>query len=322
MFDRFRARNNVLSDEAIEWIVRMDGNPDAKVRTAYEAWCRRSPAHAEAVRHARALLEDVGDTQVAAEHRQWVRALTPSRRRRISRRALLIGGASAAGVAGLATLTGSGVLFGPPAGLLADHSTRIGQRRQVVLPDGSRAWLNTASALSVTFSEAVRQVSVLAGEVLFEIVPDPLRPFVAQSSDGATHSVSGRYVLRKEDRHSTVTVLAGVVGVRNEEGTARVVDNQRIAFSRDVLGAVEAVDAAMQAAWTRDKLIFNRQPLAAIATELERYIASRVVVVGDHLRNLQLSGVFDLDDTDALLRSVAELAKAEIVHLPLLILIR
>lgn len=322
MFDRFRSRNNVLSDEAIEWVVRMDGNPDANVRRAFEAWCRRSPAHAEAVRQARALLEDVGDTQAAAEHRQWVRALTPSRHRRISRRAFLIGSASAAGMAGLAALTANGVLFGPPAGLLADHSTRIGQRRQVVLPDGSRAWLNTASALSVTFSQAVRQVSVLAGEVLFEVAPDPLRPFVAKSSDGETRATSGRYALRKHADHSAITVLAGMIEARNDVGAVQVVGNQRMAFSHDVLGMAEVVDAAASTAWTRNKLIFNRQPLRAVAAELERYIASRVVVVGDRLQNLQLSGVFELDDTDALLRSVAELAKAEIVHLPLLILIR
>ena len=317
MSDRFRPRNDALSDEAIEWVVRLGGDPGPEARAAFEAWCRRSPAHAEAVRQARALLEDVGRTETAAEHRRWVRALAPPPRRGISRRALLVGGASAAAVAGLA---GSGLL-GPAAGVFADETTRVGQRRRLTLPDGSPAWLNTASALSVDFSATLRTVSVAAGEALFEVGPEA-RPFVARSRDGEAGTAGARYVLRREARHSAVVVLSGTVEVRNEAGTVAVHGDQRVAFGPGVLGLVEAVDAAALAAWTRGKLIFNRQPLAAVAAELERYTAGRVVVVGERLRRFEISGVFGLDDADALLRTVAGVARADIVRLPLLTLIR
>jgi len=320
MFDRFRSRNNSLSDEAIQWVVRLEGNPGPDERRAFEEWCRRSPAHADAVYQARALLEDLGQTEAAAEYRQWVQALTPSRRG-ISRRTLLVGGASAAAAVAAVGLVGSGAL-GPPAGLFADQSTRIGQRRQSLLPDGSRVWLNTVSALSLDFSATLRRVSVTAGEALFEVAHDPQRPFVASTRDGETQANAGRYALRRDARHSSLTVLSGTVEVRTAARTATLADNQRIAFSPDLLGSVETVDAETLTAWVRGKLIFNRQPLTAIAAELERYVAGQVVVMGDHLRRLQLSGVFDLDDTDALLRTVAALAKAEIVRLPLLTLIR
>ncbi|WP_407351534.1 FecR family protein [Luteimonas sp. R10] len=319
MFDRFRSRNNVLSDEAIQWVVRMGGDRSPAERAAFERWRRRSPAHAEAVRQAQRLLEDVGRTDAADEHRRWVRALAPEPRRGISRRAVLAGGLSAAAVAGLA---GSGLLSGPPAGFFADQSTRVGQRRRLALPDGSRAWLNTASALSVDFSDALRQASVAVGEVLFEVVDDPRRPFAARSRDGEFRAGVGRYALRRESRHSVLTVVSGVADVRNGAGTATVGENQRISFSGDVLGLVETVDAAAATAWTRGKLIFNRQPLAAIAAELERYLPGRVVVVGEGLRQLELSGVFDLDDPDALLRTVAALARARLIRLPLLTLVR
>jgi transmembrane sensor len=320
MFDRFRSRNNALSDEAIQWVVRLGGNPSPAERSAFEAWCRRSPAHAGATHQARALLEELGQTEVAAEYRQWVQALTPPPRG-ISRRALLVGSASAAATVAAVGLVGSGAL-GPPAGLFADQSTRIGQRRQSRLPDGSRVWLNSDSALSLDFSATSRKVSVLAGEALFEVAHDPLRPFMASTGDGQTRASAGRYALRREARHSAITVLSGTVEVRSAASTASIGENQRIAFSPDLLGQVETVDADALTAWVRGKLIFNRQSLTAIAAELERYVAGRVVVMGDRLRQLQLSGVFELDDTDALLRTVATLAKAEIVRLPLLTLIR
>lgn len=325
MTDDFRPRNRALDDEAIQWLVRMGGQPGAAEREAFAAWRERSPAHAEALRQARMLLDDVGRTEVASEHRQWVRALAPApQRRRFNRRALLAGGVSTAVAASLAGIAASGLL-GPPAGLLSDASTAIGRRRQVALPDGSQAWLNTASALSIRYTGDVREVVVAAGEVLFDVVADAARParaFVARCGDGEIRTVSARCSLRSQGRYSTLTVLAGEVDVRNDSGTATVGRDQSVTFSRDVLGLVQSVDAAAMTAWTRNKLIFNRQPLATIAAELERYIASRVVVVGEPLRRLQLSGVFELDDTDALLRAVGELAQAEIIRLPLLILIR
>ncbi|GAB3046372.1 FecR family protein [Stenotrophomonas tumulicola] len=318
MLDHFRSRNNTLSDEAISWVVRMAGHPTPAERAAFEQWCGRSPAHAASVRHAQALLDDIGRTEVADEHRRWVQALSPAPRRRISRRAFLAGGVSAAAVAGLAA---SGLLL-PPASLFADQRTRTGERRQFALPDGSQAWLNTASALSVAFSATRRHVSVASGEVLFDVVADAGRPFVAQCRDGEILIGSGRCSLRRESRRSTLTVLEGSAEVHNAAGKATLAANQCMAFSADVLGLVEAVDAEALTAWIRGKLIFNRQPLATIAAELERYVADRVVVLGDGLRRMQLSGVFDLEDPDALLRTVAALADARIVRLPLMTLIR
>lgn len=328
MFDHFRSRNTALSDEAIRWIVRMGGSPTANERAAFAQWCLRSPAHAEAVRRARALLDDTGRTQLAAEHRQWVRALSREPRRRVSRRTFLVGGASAAAVAGLAAagLSGPGLsaadLSGAAVALFADQRTATGERRRWRLPDGSQAWLNTGSALSAAFTPDRRQASLLAGEVLFEVGSDSRRPFIVQCRDGEVRVRDGRCCLRREARRSVLTVLAGSADVRTGAGETRVAADQRVAFSSDVLGLVESVDADAATAWVRGKLIFNRQPLAQVAAEVERYTTRHIRVVGENLRHLQLSGVFDLDDTDALLRAVAALAGARIVRLPLITLIR
>lgn len=318
MLDRFRSRNNALSDEAIQWIVRLDATPDAGDRSAFDAWCRRSPAHAEAARHAHALLEDIGHGALAEEHRHWTQALTPPPRM-LSRRAVLAGGLSAAALAGVG---GTGLL-GPASGLFAEHSTRIGQRRQIALGGGSTVWLNSESACSHSFSSAWRRLTLAAGELLVDVVEDLQRPFVIESRDGRIRVGSGRYALRREARRSLLTVVAGRAEISSRSGgQATLAANQRVVFNADVMGSVDTVDADALTAWVRGKLIFNRQRLAAIAGELERYVPGRIVVMGDALRQLQLSGVFELDDGDALLRNVAALAGAEIVRLPLLTVLR
>ena len=46
------------------------------------------------------------------------------------------------------------------------------------------------------------------------------------------------------------------------------------------------------------------------------------MVLGDRLKALEVTGVFDLDDTDRILRTIEETTKARIVNMPLLTVIR
>ncbi len=323
MFDRFLKRNRALDDEAIERVIQLGREPTATMLAAMEAWCTRSPAHAEAVRRARRLLEDIGRTESAQEHAAWTRALAPQPGApRLTRRRLLAGGAAAASVAALGGVASSGMLFGPPAGWLADQSTAVGQRRRVVLPDGSWAWLNTASALSLAYTAQHRRVNVDAGEVLFEVAEDVSRPFQAGWADGWARTGGGSFLLRREAGHAVLAALSATVALRCAAGELVLQPGQRVAFSAEVMGGVETADVEALAAWTRNKLIFNRQPVAAIAAELQRYSRARIVVMGPALRTLQLSGVFALDEPAALLRSVADLAGAQLLELPMLYILR
>ncbi|WP_057634002.1 FecR family protein [Stenotrophomonas humi] len=315
MPDRFRSRNTAIDDEAIAWLACMGGNPSTAEQDAFAQWCARSPAHGRALHEAQVLLEAVGHTDAAHEHRQLVQVLAVPAAPGISRRGLLLGAASAA------ALTGIGVL-GMSTALLADEHTATGERRALVLPDGSRAWLNTASALSLDFSRQQRLLALKAGEIFVDVVAGDLSAIRVTARDGQLSTRAARFSLRQEGRRSVLTVLSGVVELSNVAGASTITADQRLIFNGDVIGLVEAVDAAALTAWTRGKLIFNQQPLQEIARELERYQHGRVRVVGERLQQLRLSGVFALDDLDALLLAVASLAGAELVRLPLLSLIR
>jgi len=315
MPDRFRSRNSAIDDEAIDWLVRLGGRPSADERQAFSQWCARSPAHRQAWQQAQGLLQAVADTRLAREHRQMVQVLATSPARGISRRGLLLGGASAAALAGVGVLGLGGTA-------LADQRTAPGQRLQLALPDGSRAWLNTASAVSMQFGAQQRQVALDTGELFVEVAAGGVLPFTVNARDGQLRSRDARFSLHQHGGHSVLTVVAGVVELSAIAGTMALAANQRLLFNKGMLGLRENLDADAATAWTRGKLIFNQQPLQDIALELERYLRGRVVIVGDRLQQLRLSGVFALDDLPALLRAVAALAGAELVNLPLLHVIR
>ncbi|EMV9186455.1 hypothetical protein AADU03_005377, partial [Escherichia coli] len=65
-----------------------------------------------------------------------------------------------------------------------------------------------------------------------------------------------------------------------------------------------------------------QRPLAEVLDELERYVPGRIVLTDGALRQHKVSGVFDLQDPGALLKTLERLQPVKVTHLPWLVLIR
>ena len=269
-----------LSDDALDWQVLLhSGNASAADLARYRRWCALSPAHAEAAREAEALWQDIGHTATAQAP-----AAVPARRKRHW----------AAGLAASLVLLAAGVAGWQQAPvLLADYRTGLGERQVITLADGSRVTLNSGSALSLAFSDRERRVVLDAGEALFETADDP-RPFVV---DTAAEPVQGRAATFAV-RHDGRVVLA--------RGQAQVGEHS----------LAVAPDADAQIAWQRGKLIFNGKPLGQVLAELERYRHGRIVLSDTKLAAMEVSGVFDLDEPEALLRTLEQRYGLKVTYLP------
>lgn len=315
-----------LSDEAIDWLVRLC-SPDATARDrlAFLHWRARSPAHEAAAREAEEILKLLPVTRQAVElgapeataTGSFVQLRKPALSTR--RRFLVAGGAVAASAAAMAVAWPA---MGPWAALYADYSTSVGERRRLELPDGSVAFLNTASALSVDFGPALRRVVLHAGEAFFEVARDPLRPFVAAAGTTEVRALGTAFALRRGDAGEQVIVTDGTVEV-TLQGAApvRLTAGQQIGIGASTAAVPEPVDADVATAWQRGKLIFNRRPLASVVAEIQRYRSGRIVIASERLRRLEVTGVFDLDDTDHLLRAVGDATRARLTELPLITVI-
>lgn len=314
-----------LSEAAIDWIVRMSsGRATAQDRMAFLRWRGQSAAHEAAAREAEALMRDVGSTRQADEVRISTRRSTAGSAwhpvARPLRRRFLLGGAAAASVA---VVTLGVEVLGPVAALYADHATRIGERRRVDLPDGSVATLNTATALSLDFTDERRRIVLHDGEALFEVKKDPNRPFTVVSEGAQTRALGTVFAVKRSGDCADVVVREGIVEVRVGPAAPVLVEaGQRLDFVGRRRLEPRAVDADRETAWQRGKLIFNRRRLESVATELERYRPGRIIVLGDLVKTLEVTGVFDLDDPDRLLRTLGDATQVRIAQLPLLTIIR
>lgn len=298
-------------DQAIDWLVLLhSGHADAGDRGAFARWRAADPAHEAAACAAEALWADVGATRAAAQ----VRPVRHGGLWRGGMRRAVMAGALAASV--VLALAGG---IAPVSRLFADHATAIGESRRVVLPDGSVAVLNTASALSVAYSASARRVALLDGEAVFEVAKDAARPFVVEAGGGSALAVGTVYGVRLRDGGAGVTVAEGVVVVTAPDGTARrLAAGQRAEYGPGPVSPAHGVDAGSESAWMRGKLIFNRRPLGDVMSEVERYHHGRIVVADRALRQLEVTGVFDLADADGVLRSVQQSLDVQVLRLPLL----
>src|SRR5690606_20965638 len=107
---------------------------------------------------------------------------------------------------------------------------------------------------------------------------------------------------------SVVTVLEGLVDVATNNALGepvRAAANQRVRYhSAGVPSAPEMVDSDVVTAWRRGKLIFNRRPLGDVIAELARHRSGHIVVLNDQVRTLEVTGVFDLADPEAVLQTI------------------
>lgn len=308
--DQRRTPDLALSNEAIDWLVALNsGHATDADRTSFTEWRGRSAAHESAAQEAEAIWHGVGVAGAPARI-----AERKATRAKLTRRAAL----------GVGVLAAGGWALGQSSALnfrgFADHATGIGERRTVMLPDGSSVLLNASTALSVNFSESERSLRLLAGEATFNVRRDPARPFVVAAGGGRTRAVGTAFNIDIRPEEIVVTVLEGVVEVASAVSSIETVivrADQRARYTTSERpSGPQAADVDIETAWRRGKLIFNRRPLGDVVAEIERYRSGTIVIAGMRLRALEVTGVFDLDDPEAILTTIEETLPVRITRLP------
>lgn len=300
-----QAGDDPVYEKAAGWVVRLASADATEAdRAAFETWRAADPAHAEAY----------------AEMETWrhVAGRTSDVRRRKRKPP-----------PGLIGLVAALCVFGWGAyetGLVdrfrADVWTGIGDIETRLLPDGSRATLNTDTALALHFTPAGREIRLLRGEAMFDVVPDQTRPFVVRGGGLSVRAVGTRFFVRADGDAEPVGVAEGRVDV-STTGSAVMIGAGEIALrTADGHLAVERGDIAKATAWRDGKLVVSGRPLAEVVAELNRYRRGRIVLAGKALGAQRFSGTLDLRNTDEALDVLAATMGLRVTRLtPFLVLI-
>lgn len=289
-------RSDALFEEAAAWLARLREPGVSEIdRRAFARWRDADPARAHAYSEAQALWDDLAAPAAAALARcpvpRSAGAVRPAPRPAV----LPPWAAMAAGILLLA-LSGAWLAGGGLDDLRADYVTAVGETRVVELADGSRATLNTDTALAVDMTGGERRLRLLRGEAFFEAARDPARPFVVAATAGEVRVLGTRFNLRAEAGGAVAAVEEGVVAVipaASPGAALTLTAGQAARVEAAAVHRLESVEPADETAWRRGQLVFYRAPLGEVAAALNRRHRGYIGILSDDLRTRPVTGVFD-----------------------------
>lgn len=293
-----------MINEAAQWLTRLhDEQVTEADRAACAAWCQADPRHALAMERMGALWGSLDELPAAPARRALNQAFARPRSRMGGR------GGQAAALLGVLLCGWMGLEHWPL--WLADQRTAVGERREVVLADGSQVQLNSDSAVDVKFDGRQRVVELLRGELWVEVAKDAQRPFVVQTDQGTATALGTRFLVRRaEDGATVVSVLESVVAAKPAsaapEDAVKVSAGHSTRFKDGRVQPVQALGNEDPAAWTRGLLKVDDRPLSEVLRALAGYRHGLLRFDEQALQGLRVSGVFRLDDTDAALAALAD----------------
>lgn len=214
------------------------------------------------------------------------------------------------------------------------HTTGVGMQHIETLSDGSIAHLNTNSMMEVEYSGDARIIRLLRGEAMFDVIHDIARPFIVYAGDQEVKAIGTKFIVRINSENIVVMVTDGqiqlsrrsqgrdFIKLNNEQQEVilvnkgeelRVADNNSVATSK----AIEMQDDELKRklSWLKGQLVFDNEPLEKVIQEISRYVPDHIVIEDPDLRDIRISGRFEIGDTDALLEAIEVSFGIQVSHI-------
>ena len=158
-------------------------------------------------------------------------------------------------------------------------STNAGNQYRLILPDGSRVWLNAESSVKfpVNFGSRERNVEI-TGEAYFEIAPDAGRPFMVHYRDIEVQVLGTSFNVNAYTDESVVaaTLVEGAVKVVHGSDHSVLAPGQQVQVSGKNMQVMSDVNTSEIVAWKNDEFYFRRADIRSIMRQLARWYNIKV----------------------------------------------
>jgi transmembrane sensor len=153
-------------------------------------------------------------------------------------------------------------------------STPKGGQYQIILPDGSKVWLNASSSIKypATFPKNERKVEV-TGEVYFEVTKDKSKPFRVSFDETEVEvlGTSFNIMAYKDDTTSRTTLVEGAVSLTNKHINKRLKPGQQASVSSSGNITTHLVDVEEAIAWKKGLFYFRNANIQQIMKKAARW---------------------------------------------------
>ncbi len=303
--------------QASAWRIRIDADARLEESDEFQAWYSASE-NQEAYAQICATWDAFDEHQAAPQLVEIRRdALADARQalgRGSSSRGRHTGAPAAALILAVGTAIGTWQYFQTPE----EFVTGIGERRTVVLDDGSRISLDSNTDVRVRYSKAKRELVLERGRARFDVAHNINRPFMVSAGTETVIAVGTSFNVERLGQKVLVTLIEGRVVVKTDDDSSstEAVEPTTLRFKPVALNAgqqlvsvadlkpvVVPVNLPVATAWESGHLIFNDVPLSEAVEEVNRY-TDKPLRVDAGVAQLRVSGVFNAGDVNAFIDAI------------------
>ncbi|MBN1118060.1 MAG: FecR domain-containing protein [Bacteroidales bacterium] len=194
-------------------------------------------------------------------------------------------------------------------------SNPSGIRSEIILPDGSKVWLNAESTISYKFPFGVKEREVkLTGEAFFDVIKDQQKPFKVESENVRVTVLGTRFNCKAfpEDSAIEVVLAEGEVKLNTTgsgtEGGFILKPGEVAVFDKSTYQVnISSEEIDKYIGWHQGKLILDECPLEEVARRLERWFGVEMKIVDQKISNYEISTTFENESIHQIL-TLLELA--------------
>lgn len=215
-------------------------------------------------------------------------------------------------------------------------TTARGAKEVIVLADGTKVTMNSASKLSypVNFKGSTREV-YLMGEAFFDVAKDQKHPFIIHAGKMNIKVLGTAFNVKAyaEDEASETTLIRGSIEVTltdrpadriilkpteklvvNYASPGKVLNEKfSLPDSDNALTEITYLHTRdtiiMETSWLRNKLIFNNEDFNSLARQMERKYNVDIDFKNEELKHLRFTGMFEQESLEEALKTLQLLEK-------------
>ena len=186
-----------------------------------------------------------------------------------------------------------------------------GNVEEVMLPDGTRVWLNKSATLKYPrqFTETERNV-YLDGEAYFEVAKNRDKPFIVESDAMRVRVLGTTFNLKcnKSQKLAETTLIEGEIEVKGNKDQGMIIlsPGQKAELNRTSRRlTVKQVDARLDAVWHDNLIPFEQADIYGIVRTLERFYDVKIILApGTQLKNTYSGVLKKKDNIESVLKSL------------------
>jgi transmembrane sensor len=197
------------------------------------------------------------------------------------------------------------------------YTTATGERRLVILEDGSRLSLDADSSVKVRLKRDRRELVLVRGRAKFDVAKDTMRPFMVTAGDRIVVATGTEFSVELLTRKVHVILYEGRVNVLSAptsagagRGGGHAVEMQ-LAPGKELVASIASDRAQVQSSdpndtlsWEAGFLTFDNETLESAVERINRYTSAKLAVGDPGAARLRVDGVYPVNNPEAFVEGV------------------